>query len=181
MRTITIAARKGGVGKTTLATHLSVLAAARASRSFLSTWTRNGRWRGGGAFVQARPRPWSSARLAIWQRSSRPRSARVSIPSLSRQPHDRQGIVDAMRMADLVVLPTRPGDFDLAAIGATLEIARQVGKPHLAVLNACPPRTGSAEQGIVTEARAALAGMGAKIADTAVSQRVALGHAIISG
>lgn len=86
-----------------------------------------------------------------------------------------------MRVADLVVLPTRPGDFDLAAIGATLEIARQVGKPHLAVLNACPPRTGSAEQGIVTEARAALAGMGAKIADTAVSQRVALGHAIISG
>jgi len=33
-----------------------------------------------------------------------------------------------MRVADLVALPTRPGAFDLAAIGATLEIAqRQLG------------------------------------------------------
>ena len=86
-----------------------------------------------------------------------------------------------MRVADLVLLPTRPGAFDLAAINATLEIAQQVGKPSLAVINHAPPRTGAAEPSIVTEARAALTGMGATIAATVVSQRVALGHAIMTG
>ncbi len=96
-------------------------------------------------------------------------------------PHDRQGIVDARRVADLEVAPTRPGAFDLAAIGATLEIAGQVGEPHPAILNACPPRPGPAEPDMVTEARSALADMGATIADTVISQRVALGHAITTG
>ena len=86
-----------------------------------------------------------------------------------------------MRVADLVVVPTRPGPFDLAAVAATLEIADRVGKPTVAVLNACPPRTHAQEPTIVTEARAALVGMGAKVADTVIAQRVALSHAIISG
>lgn len=182
MRTITIAARKGGVGKTTLATHLSVLAAGEGKpvllvdvdpQRSLAWW-----WR---------LRPGDTPALVECDAKD---LAKI-VPTAKRQgvdtviidtaPHDRQGIVDAMRVADLVVLPTRPGAFDLAAIGATLEIAGQVGKPHLAVLNACPPRTGSAEPGIVTEARAALAGMGATIAEAVIAQRVALGHAIMSG
>ena len=182
MRTITIAARKGGVGKTTLATHLSVLAAGDGKPVLL---------------VDVDPQ----RSLAWWWRLRKNETPALVecdakdlakiIPTAERQgvdtviidtaPHDRQGIVDAMRVADLVVLPTRPGAFDLAAIGATLEIAGQVGKPHLAILNACPPRTGSSEPSIVTEARGALAGMGATIAETVISQRVALGHAIMSG
>ena len=182
MRTITIAARKGGVGKTTLATHLSVLAAGKGrpvllidvdpQRSLAWWW----RLRPGEtpALVECEAR--ELAKIV-------PTAARQGVDTviIDTAPHDRQGIVDAMRAADLVVLPTRPGAFDLAAIGATLEIAEQVGKPHLAVLNACPPRTGAAEPSIVTEARGALAGMGATIADTVVSQRVALGHAIMTG
>ena len=182
MRTITIAARKGGVGKTTLATHLSVLAAGEGKPVLLIDIDpqRSLAW-----WWQLRP----GETPALVECEAK-ELAKI-IPTAKRQgvdtviidtaPHDRQGIVDAMRVADLVVLPTRPGAFDLAAIGATLEIAGQVGKPHLAVLNACPPRTGAAEPSIVTEARNALSGMGATIADTVVSQRVALGHAIMTG
>ncbi len=182
MRTITIAARKGGVGKTTLATHLSVLAASEGKPVLL---------------VDVDPQ----RSLAWWWRLRKDETPALVecdakdlakiVPTARKQgvatviidtaPHDRQGIVDAMRVADLVVLPTRPGAFDLAAIGATLEILGNVGKPALAVLNHAPPRTGASEPSIVTDARAALTGMGALVAETVVAQRVALGHAIMSG
>ncbi len=86
-----------------------------------------------------------------------------------------------MRVSDLVIIPTRPGPFDLAAVSSTLKIVERVGRPALTVLNACPPRTSANEPSIVAEARAALEAMGATVAHTAIAQRVALSHAIISG
>lgn len=182
MRTITIAARKGGVGKTTLAVHLSVLAAREGKpvllvdvdpqRSLAWWWRlREGETP---ALVECDAKDLSKI-VPTAKREG------VETVIIDTAPHDRQGIVDAVRVADLVLMPTRPGAFDLAALGATLEIVGQVGNPHLAILNACPPRTGSAEPSIVSDARAALVGMGATVAGSVVSQRVALGHAIMTG
>ena len=86
-----------------------------------------------------------------------------------------------MRVADLVIVPTRPGPFDRAAVAATLELARAIGKTPLAVINHAPPQTAASEPSIVTEARQALRDMGADVAAAVISQRVALSHAIIAG
>ncbi|WP_456685327.1 hypothetical protein [Bradyrhizobium sp. P5_C11_2] len=96
-------------------------------------------------------------------------------------PHAETSIADAMRVADLVLVPTRPGPFDLAAVATTLDLAQRVGKKPLAVINHAPPRTGSAEPAIVSEARETLTRMGAAVATAVVSQRVAMSHAIIGG
>ena len=182
MRCITIAARKGGVGKSTLATHLSVLAATDGKPVLLFdcdeqgslAWWFHLRPAETPALIECEPGQLASI-------LSTARKEGVSTCIIDTAPHDRAGIDAAMRVADLVLVPTRPGPFDLAAVAATLEIADRVGKPTLAVLNACPPRTHAQEPMIVTEARAALVGMGATVAETAIAQRVALSHAIISG
>ncbi|MBL7405339.1 ParA family protein, partial [Escherichia coli] len=48
-------------------------------------------------------------------------------------PHAENSIAEAMRVADLVLVPTRPGPFDLAAVATTLDLAQRVGKVPLAV------------------------------------------------
>lgn len=182
MQTITIAARKGGAGKTTLATHLSVMAA-----------------EGGRPVLLLDTDPQRS--LAWWWRlreSETPqlvecdgrdlakiidvaRREGVAACIIDTPPHAENSILAAMRVADLVIMPTRPGPFDLAAIASTIEMAASIGKPALTVINHAPPRIGQGEPSIVAEARAALVAMGATVAASVIAQRVALSHAIISG
>jgi chromosome partitioning protein len=44
-------------------------------------------------------------------------------------------ISDVVACADLVVVPTRPSPHDLRAVGATVDIAEQHGKPVVFVIN----------------------------------------------
>ena len=137
MRCITIAARRGGVGKSTLATHLSVLAAADDKPVLLFDTDEQGslawwfqlRSAETPALVDCEP-----SQLAAILATARKEGVATCI--IDTAPHGRVGIDAAMRVADLVLVPTRPGPFDLAAVGATLEISDRVGKPTLAVLNA---------------------------------------------
>lgn len=182
MQTIAIAARKGGVGKTTLATHLSVIAAGprRPVLLFDTDPQRSLKWwwdlREGDtpALVECEARELSKILPAA-------RKEGVSYAIIDTPPHAENSIAEAMRVADLVLVPTRPGPFDLAAVATTLDLAQRVGKKPLAVINHAPPRTGATEPAIVAEARETLQGMGATVASAVVSQRVALSHAIIAG
>lgn len=182
MQVITIAARKGGVGKTTLATHFSVIAAAEGHpvllfdtdpQKSLAWW-----WR---------LRPGETPALIECDARELPKiiptaeAEGVAACIVDTPPHAENSISDAMRVSDLVLIPTRPGPFDLAGVAATLELAQRIGRPALAVINHAPPRTGPTEPSIVTEARETLKHMGATVADTVIAQRVALSHAIISG
>ena len=182
MHCITIATRKGGAGKSSLASHLSVLAAAGNKPVLLFDCDEQGSlawwWQ---------LRPGETPALVECETSklvpilATAKAQGVGVCIIDTAPHDKVGIDQAMRVADLVIIPTRPGPFDLAAVSSTLEIVERVGKPALTVLNACPPRTSANEPSIVVEARAALEAMGATVAHIAIAQRVALSHAIISG
>jgi chromosome partitioning protein len=182
MQTITIAARKGGVGKTTLATHLSVIAAkpGRPVLLFDTDPQRSLKWwwdmRQGDtpALIEGEARELPKILPAA-------ETEGVAYCIVDTPPHAETSIADAMRAADLVLVPTRPGPFDLAAVATTLDLAQRVGKKPLAVINHAPPRTGAAEPSIVSEARETLTRMGAAVAQAVVSQRVAMSHAIIGG
>src|SRR4051812_37459392 len=182
MQTITIAARKGGVGKTTLATHLSVIAAGpqRPVLLFDTDPQRSLKWwwdlRQGDtpALVECDARELSKILPAAKKEG-------VAFAIVDTPPHAENSIADAMRAADLVLVPTRPGPFDLAAVATTLDLAQRVGKTPLAIINHAPPRTGAAEPAIVAEARETLVRMGATVAASVSSQRVAMSHAVIGG
>lgn len=182
MQTITIAARKGGVGKTTLATHLSVIAAEGGKPVLLLdtdpqkslAWWWQLREGDTPALVECEARELTKILPAA-------KSEGVAFAVIDTPPHAENPIADAMRAADLVLVPTRPGPFDLAAVATTLELAKRVGKTPLAVINHAPPRTGTGEPAIVAEARETLESMGATVAASVVSQRVAMSHAVIGG
>lgn len=182
MRTITIAARKGGVGKTTLATHLSVIAAEGGKPVLLLdtdpqkslAWWWQLRAADTPALVECEARELAKLLPAA-------ASEGVAFAVVDTPPHAENPIADAMRAADLVLVPTRPGPFDLAAVATTLELAKRVGKVPLAVINHAPPRTGAGEPAIVAEARETLEAMGVTVAASVISQRVAMSHAVIGG
>lgn len=182
MQVITIAARKGGSGKTTLATHLSVLAAGEGRPVLLldTDPQRSLAW-------WWRLRKAETPQLVECDGSALPkvidvaRREGVHACIIDTPPHAENSILAAMRVADVVLIPTRPGPFDLAACASTIQMAATTGKPALTVINHAPPRIGQAEPSIVSEAREALAAMGATVAASVISQRVALSHAIISG
>lgn len=182
MRTITIAARKGGVGKTTLATHLSFVAAGpgRPVLLFDTDPQRSLKWwwdlraAETPAMVECEARELSKIIPVAKQEG-------VAFTIVDTPPHAERSIAEAMRIADLVIVPTRPGPFDLASVAATLDLAGRVGKQPVAVINHAPPRTGANEPTIVSEARETLKRMGATVADAVISQRVALSHSIIGG
>lgn len=182
MKVISVAARKGGVGKTTLSMHLSVLASTPDQPALLLdcdpqrslAWWHGLRAADVPKLIEAEARELPE--LVALARREGFRRVIIDTP-----PHAEDSILGAMRVADLVVVPTRPGPLDLAAVATTLDLAARVGKGPLAVINHSPPRTSAAEPAIVTEARTALASMGARVAETAVANRVSMSHAILSG
>lgn len=182
MQTITIAARKGGVGKTTLATHLSVIAAGGTRPVLLLdtdpqkslAWWWQLRQAETPALVECEARELGTILPAAKREG-------VAFAIVDTPPHAENSIAEAMRVADLVIVPTRPGPFDLAAVATTLDLAQRVGKKPVAVINHAPPRTGAGEPAIVAEARETLVRMGATVAAAVISQRVAMSHAVIGG
>ncbi|WP_372675418.1 AAA family ATPase, partial [Aquicoccus sp.] len=53
-------------------------------------------------------------------------------------PHAGGTIDAAIRAADLVVVPIRPGPFDIKAAAGTVEILKKAGRPGLFVLSQAP-------------------------------------------
>lgn len=175
MRTVAIASRKGGAGKTTVAVHL----AAAAERAGLAA-----------AIVDLDPQA-SAASWADLREAPRPEvrccppnrlslalaeAAHCDLALIDTAPHAEGGALAAARAAELVIVPCRPALFDFRAISATVDIARIAGTPAWALLNAVPPRGPAGD-----EARDALAGMGVDVLDARLVQRQAFVHSLTGG
>ena len=168
-------AQKGGAGKTTLAVHLAVLAGDALlvdldpQRSAAEWWESReaelpelavGEARDFSKALAATRRPWVLIDTA---------------------PHAAEAARVVAELADMVVIPTRPGIMDLRAIRATVEIAIAAKKSAAIVLNACPAGRGAAEASVTAEARQALMAYGLPVAPVAVIQRAAFSHALNDG
>ena len=105
----------------------------------------------------------------------------VDLMVLDTRPSAESDAMAAAKLADFALLVTRPNFFDVRAIAHTVDVVKLARAKSAIVLNACPPGRGEKESGLTTEAREALAGYGLALCPSAVSQRVAIAHALISG
>jgi cellulose biosynthesis protein BcsQ len=156
MNVLVFASRKGGSGKSTLAAHLASYVA-KPSRPTL--------------LIDADPQ----GSLSLWhdlrgqeslglKRGTRSLSDTLKAAKregyawafIDTPPNKSAAVVEAIRQATLVVIPTRPSLFDLAAVQDTIELARDLRKPYAVVFNAAPAKRNDVEAAVMADARAGL-------------------------
>jgi chromosome partitioning protein len=142
MKVVVIAARKGGSGKTTLAGHLAVQAERAGNgpaalidvdpQGSLSAWWNE----------RAAPTPvFAQASLeGLADTIARLRDLGIEALFIDTPPALNPSVAEVVKLADLVVIPTRPSPHDLRSIGATAELVEHLGKPLVFVLNGATPR-----------------------------------------
>lgn len=177
MRVLALAARKGGVGKTTIAGHLAVQAEACGHgpvalidtdpQGSLSAWW-NGRAQDTPLFVQA-----TIAELPRQLDALRQHGIRLVI--IDTPPAITENIEAVVALADLVLIPTRPSPHDLRAVGATVDLVERCGRPMIFVVNGATPRAR-----ITGDAAVALSQHGT-VAPTTLHQRVDFASSMIDG
>jgi chromosome partitioning protein len=141
MRTIVLASRKGGAGKTTLSCHLAVEAERIGSgpvavidtdeMAGLSKW-----WdaRKAETPILTRAEPDLAAALDLL------RAHGFKTVIIDTPPALNASVADTIALADLVVIPVQPSPDDLRAVSITVDMANAAKKPLLFIINRVKPR-----------------------------------------
>lgn len=177
MKVLVLASQKGGVGKTTLAAHLAV-AADQA---------------GGGPVVMIDTDPQGS--LTAWWNSRSSDTPALAAASLAELPTKLQALAqagfklavidtppaitdairDVVKLADLVLIPTRPSPHDLRAVGSTVDIVQDAGRAFAFAVTQAKPTAR-----LTVQAIAALSAHGI-IAPAIVHDRVDYAGSMVDG
>jgi len=151
MQIIALASQKGGAGKTTLAGHLAVeaervgagpvaLIDADPQGSLADWW--NERKAETPAFVQT-----SLANLK--NDIDRLRDLGFKLLVIDTPPAITSTIAEVVKLADLVVIPTRPSPHDLRAVAKTVDLVEDLYKPLVFVVNAASSRAKITTQAVI--------------------------------
>ena len=155
MNVIVFASRKGGSGKSTLAAHLAAqikstkpcLLIDADPQGSLTLWHK---LRG------TNEPPIKTAVNSVGGILSAAKRDGVEWVLIDTPPNVSAVVEDAIRNATMVIIPARPGVFDVNAVQETIQTCRAARKPYAVVLNGAPARRDDAESPIVTIAREAL-------------------------
>ena len=181
MNVITLASRKGGAGKSTLTAQLAAQAHTRGQRVLIIDADPQGSL----SLWHAR-RPGGLPRLVTPERGMERALAFAMIEGtdtvfIDTAPTMWVVVQEAIRAATLVVIPARPGFFDLAAVQETVKTARERNKPYAVVLNACPVKRDEKEAPLVAASRAELQALQIPVWSGQVSQRAGLQSTLSAG
>jgi chromosome partitioning protein len=142
MRAITLASQKGGTGKSTLCIGLAVAAMEDGERIVLLETDRQGtlsNW----AARRANPEPIVEKVADRFQleRTLRALERRgYTLAIIDTPGSDNALVADAIRTANLCLVPARPSQADIEATHPTLKAIRRLEKHFAFVLNQTPPR-----------------------------------------
>jgi chromosome partitioning protein len=182
MKVIGLLSRKGGVGKTTLAVHLAVLAQQAGQRTLLIDLDPQGSaaawWRAREAETPALVETQPAELRGILDAA---RADGIDLVVVDTRPSVEADVAHVAALSDVVLIPTRPAIFDLRAILGTLDVVKGTARRSLLVLNACPPARGVGEASIVTDARRALTAFGVPVAPVAITSRAVFVAAPVTG
>lgn len=177
MKIIVLASQKGGAGKSTLAAHLAVAAERDMAgpcvlldtdpQASLSAWW-NGREAEIPAFAPTTLKELPAKLEALAQ-------AGYAYAIIDTPPAITESIRAVVALADLVLIPTRPSPHDLRAVGSTVELAVNAGRPFAFAVTQAKPNTK-----LTVQAVAALSEHGV-VAPAIVHDRVDYAASMIDG
>lgn len=169
--------QKGGAGKSTLARAFAVAGLMDGRRAAIIDADPQGTVAGWAKRRQAKAPAvvgLDGRTLADVLADLRDKGAELAI--IDTPPHVKPLVSIAATEADAVAVPVRPSPDDLAAVGGTLAIVREIGKPAGIILNHAPVKSPA-----LTMARAALSTFGLPIAPVALVERMAHQYAAAEG
>jgi chromosome partitioning protein len=186
MNVITLASRKGGVGKSTLTAHLAGFAHLVGYRTMvvdadpqgsLTLWhsMRAQQMRGGDGLALQNPAQGMNRILASAQLNG------YQWALIDTAPTTWVVVQEAIRAATLVLIPVRPGFFDLAAVRETVATARDLGKPYAVVINAAPVKREEKEAPGVALSRAQFDALAIPVWSGQISQRAGFLGSLAAG
>jgi chromosome partitioning protein len=173
MNVITFASRKGGAGKSTLTAHLAACAHAAGRRCLVID-----------ADPQGSLTLWHSLRAngqPALQSAARGIDRAIAFAAveayewvfIDTAPTMWLVVQEAIRAATLVIVPARPGFFDLDSVRETIAAARERDRPFAVVLNAAPVKRENKEAPVVAQSRAWLERQGIPVWWGQISHRAA--------
>lgn len=145
MKTIMVAKQKGGVGATTLARELGVAAAAAGKSVVLVDLDPQGTLRGWwnrrteGAQGDPNPALAAPAPAGMAEALAQLRAAGADLCIIDTPPSVHPFLGAVMRLADLILLPTRATTDDLEALPAVLDLVEESGRPFVFVVTQAAP------------------------------------------
>jgi chromosome partitioning protein len=181
MNVITLASRKGGAGKSTLTAHLSACAHALGRRCLLIDADPQGSLT---LWQSLRPDgqpPLQNAARGIERALAYAQIEGYEWIFIDTAPTMWVVVQEAIRAATLVVIPARPGFFDLNAVRETVATARERDKPYAVVLNAAPSKRDEKEMAVVAQSRAFLDKHQIPVWSGQISQRAGLSITLAAG
>ena len=181
MNVITVASRKGGAGKSTLTAHLAAHGQSLGKRCLiidadpqgsLSLW-HSMRTGGEPALVNAARGIDGPLALAMVEG--------YEWVFIDTAPTMWVVVQEAIRAATMVLIPARPGFFDLAAVRETVKVARERNKPYAVVINAAPVKRDEKETRTLAQSRGFLERHGIPVWSGQISQRAGLALTLAAG
>lgn len=177
-KVIAIVSQKGGSGKTTLALHLATIAVQQKMTACVidtdpqATAAAWGDWRGDflPAVVTSPP-----ARLARTIENAGREGVQLVV--IDTPPHAEAAMREAVKAANLVLIPTRPRAFDLHALKGIADLVQFTGTPAHVVLNGVPARATK----MVEEAKATVDELGLETCPVIFGERADFHRSSSSG
>lgn len=177
MKILVLASQKGGVGKTTLAAHLATVAEAAGDgpvvlldtdpQASLATWWNE---------RQAETPAFAPCTLAdLSSRLDALSGAGYHLAVIDTPPAITDAIAAVVRLAHLVLIPTRPSPHDLRAVGQTVELVETAGRPFAFVLTQA-----KSQARLTAQAVAALSEHG-QVSPAIIADRVDFASSMIDG
>ena len=171
MNIITMASRKGGAGKSTLTAHLAALCHQVGHRTIVIDADPQG-----SLTLWHSLRPDRQPDLRSGARGIERALAHAMVEGYAWAFIDTAASMwvvaqEAIRAATMVLIPARPGFFDLNAVRETVAAARERNKPYAVVLNATPVKRDDKEAPAVVQSRAFFDTLGIPVWAGQVSQR----------
>ena len=136
---LAVISQKGGSGKTSLSLHVGVEATRAGLRVLLVDLDPQGnatKWAGRRGDLPPDVAAESPAALDSVLADAEREGVRPVI--FDTAPNADRTALRAAKAADFVMIPCRPSQFDIEAIGATLDLCELAKRPAIIVLNAAP-------------------------------------------
>lgn len=153
MNVLVFASRKGGSGKSTLAAHLAAHVHKPSRPCLLVDDDPQGSLRLWNTLRKYDALPLKTVERNVSDVLKTAKRDKIEWVFVDTPPNASLSVAEAIQAATLLIIPCRPGLFDLDAVQATIAMAREMRTPYAVVINGAPPKRGKGESAAVASAR----------------------------